>query len=64
MMPTGMVTKNHTPQDGGGSMVCRAMMFCGEAIGDSMPPMLDAKAIPRMTAFDMSESDGKFRSIG
>ena len=39
-------------------------MFWGEAIGESIPPMFEASAIPRMTALDMLESDGKLRSIG
>jgi hypothetical protein len=39
-------------------------MFWGEAMGDSMPPMFEARAIPKMSALDMSESEGRFRSIG
>ena len=39
-------------------------MFCGEAIGEAAPPMLDASAMPRINAFDMSESTGRFRSMG
>lgn len=64
MMPTGMVMKNQAAHDGWGDMMARAMMFCGDAMGDSMPPTLDARAMPRIRAFDMFESDGRLRSIG
>lgn len=53
MMPTGRAIKNHMPHDGWGSMICRATMFCGDAIGESIPPMLEARAIPRMSALDI-----------
>lgn len=39
-------------------------MFCGDAIGESIPPMFEARAIPRMRALDISESAGRLRSIG
>jgi hypothetical protein len=39
-------------------------MFWGEAMGESMPPILEARAMPRMRAFDICESEGKLRSIG
>ena len=37
MMPTGRAMKNHMPHDGWGSMICSATMFCGDAIGESIP---------------------------
>jgi len=64
MMPTGRTMKNQTPQDGCGSMMSSATMFCGEAMGESIPPILEARAMPRMRAFDICESEGRFRSIG
>ena len=39
-------------------------MFCGEAIGEAAPPMLEASAIPRMSAFEKLESEGRLRSSG
>lgn len=63
-MPTGITTKNHWPQVGAGSMIPSATMFWGEAIGESIPPMLEARAIPIITALDMLESVGRLRSIG
>lgn len=64
IMPTGRAIKNHTPQEGWGVIIAKAMMFCGEAIGESMPPILDAKAMPSINAFDIGESAGKLRSMG
>ncbi|KAK5635887.1 hypothetical protein RRF57_011599 [Xylaria bambusicola] len=63
-MPTGMTMNSHWPHVGGGSMMPNATTFCGDAIGDSMPPMLEASAIPMMTALDMFEPCGRLRSIG
>lgn len=56
--------KSHCIQLGSVIMISMAMRFCGEAMGESIPPMLDARAIPRIRAFDMFESDGKLRSMG
>lgn len=39
-------------------------MFWGEAIGESIPPILEARAMPRISALDIWESDGRLRSIG
>ncbi len=64
MMQTGSAMKNQMPQPGWGSIFCSAIRFCGLAIGDAAPPMLDARAMPRMSAFDMSLSLGKFLRIG
>lgn len=64
MMQMGSATKNQAPQPGCGFMFWRAMRFCGEAIGDAAPPMLELSAMPRMSAFDMSESEGRLRKIG
>lgn len=63
-MQKGSATKNQTPQPGAGDMFCRAMRFWGEAIGDAAPPMLEARAMPRRSALIMSESVGRFRSMG
>ena len=49
-MQTGRATKNQIPHDGCGRMFCRAMMFWGEAMGEAAPPMLAARAMPRMRA--------------
>lgn len=64
IMPTGNATKNQVPQEGGGFMIWRATMFWGEAMGESIPPTLEARAIPRMSALDIWESDGRLRSMG
>ena len=64
MMPTGNAMKNQVPQVGGGFIIWMATMFCGDAIGESIPPMFDASAMPRMRALDICESEGKFRSMG
>lgn len=39
-------------------------MFCGEAIGEAAPPILEASAIPRMSAFEKLESEGRLRRSG
>lgn len=64
MMQTGRATKNQAPQLGSGCMFCRAMMFWGEAIGEAAPPMLEARAMPRMRALEKLESEGRLRSMG
>lgn len=64
MTPTGMAMKNHIPQDGCGSIIANAIIFCGEAIGESIPPIFEERAIPRINALDILESDGRLRSIG
>ena len=56
MMHTGSETKNHAPQDGAGDIFSSAMMFCGDAIGDAIPPIFEASAIPKISAFGNSES--------
>ena len=63
-MQTGNATKNQAPQLGAGRMFCKAMMFCGLAIGEAIPPILDAKAIPRMSALENLDSEGRFLNIG
>ena len=63
-MQTGRATKNHMPQLGCGRMFCRAIIFCGEAIGEAAPPMLEASAIPRISAFEKLESEGRLRRSG
>ena len=60
----GRATKNQIPQLGAGSMFCRAMMFCGEAIGEAAPPKLEAKAIPRTRALGKEDVGGRLRSRG
>lgn len=64
MMPTGRVMKNQVTQDGSGDIISRATIFCGDAIGDSMPPILEARAMPKIRALDMLESEGRLRNIG
>ena len=39
-------------------------MFCGEAIGEAAPPILDARAIPRRSALVKLESEGRLRRRG
>ena len=56
--------KNQMPQPGWGSMFWRAMRFCGLAIGEAAPPMLEERAIPRRRALDMGLSDGRLRRMG
>lgn len=60
----GRATKNHSPQLGCGDIFWRAMIFCGEAMGDAAPPILEASAMPRIRAFENRESDGRLRSKG
>ena len=64
IMPTGSATQNQTIQVGGGFMISMAIMFCGEAIGESIPPTFEASAMPRIRALDIGESEGRLRSIG
>ena len=63
-MPTGREMKNQISHDGPGSIISRATMFSGDAIGESIPPMFEASAMPRMRALDIWESEGRLRSIG
>jgi hypothetical protein len=60
----GRATKSQAAQLGSGLIFCSAMMFCGDAIGEAIPPMLEARAMPRIKAFENLESEGKLRSIG
>ena len=64
MIQTGRAMKNQTPQPGCGRMFWRAMMFCGEAMGEAAPPMLEARAMPRMRALEKLESEGRLRRSG
>ena len=64
MMQTGRATKNQTSQLGSGDMFSKAMMFCGEAIGEAAPPIFEARAMPRMRALEKLESEGRLRSRG
>ena len=64
MMQTGRATKNQVPQPGWGRMFWRAMMFCGEAMGEAAPPMLEARAMPRIRALEKGESEGRLRRSG
>jgi hypothetical protein len=41
-----------------------AMIFWGLDIGEAMPPMFDAKAIPKMRQGAKVELTGSVRSIG
>ena len=63
-MQTGKATKNQGPQPGWGRLFGRPMMFWGEAMGEAAPPMLEARAIPRMRAFEKGESEGRLRRSG
>ena len=64
MMHTGRATKNHTSQLGSGFMFCSAMIFCGDAIGEAIPPMFEARAIPRTSALENLDSAGRFLRSG
>ena len=33
-------------------------------MGESMPPMFEARAMPRMRALDIWESEGRLRNMG
>lgn len=63
-MHTGIEMKNHVPQLIAGYMFSKAMMFCGDAIGEAAPPTFAAKAIPRMSAFEKLDSGGRLRNSG
>ena len=63
-MHRGTATINHCAHDGGGDMFWMAMMFCGDEMGDAMPPKLEAKAIPRIRHEPNVESTGSVRKIG
>lgn len=64
IIQTGRAMKNQTSQLGTGSMFWRAMMFWGEAIGEAAPPMLAARAMPRIRALEKRESEGRLRRRG
>ena len=64
MKQTGIAIKNHVNQLGSGVICSKAMMFCGEAIGDAIPPIHAARAIPRIRALANLESAGRLRRIG
>ena len=64
IVQTGIAMKNQTPQEGWGRMFWRAIMFCGEAMGEAAPPMLLARAMPRIRALLKFESEGRLRSKG
>lgn len=61
---TGMETANHPSQEIGGFIYSRAIKFWGDEIGEAIPPMLDAKAIPRMSDFEKGDFAGRVRRIG
>lgn len=61
---TGIATANHDSHDRGGSMYSKAIRFCGEEMGDDWPPMLDARAMPRMRGLLNDDLGGKVRRIG
>lgn len=61
---TGMDTANQPSQEMGGFMYSRAMRFCGDEMGDAIPPMLDARAIPRMSALEKDDLEGSVRRMG
>lgn len=63
-MQTGSAMKNQVPQLILGDMFWSAIMFCGDAMGDAAPPMLAARAMPRINALQKFESDGRFRRSG
>lgn len=64
IMQTGRAMKNQIPQLGWGRMFWRAMMFWGEAMGEAAPPILEARAMPRMRALEKLESEGRLRRSG
>lgn len=43
---SGSATANQLPQEGGGFMFWIVMMFCGEDMGEAIPPTLEARAMP------------------
>lgn len=63
-MHTGRAMKNHAPQLGAGRIFSSAIMFWGLAMGLAIPPMLLARAMPRIRAFEKSEPAGRFRRRG
>lgn len=63
-MESGIDIINHSPQEGAGSIFWIAIIFCGEEMGDAIPPKLDANAIPMIKQGANLESEGKVRRIG
>ena len=63
-MQTGRETKHQNPLLGGVRWFGRAIMVWGAATGEAAPPMLEARAMPRMRAFEKLESEGRLRSSG
>ena len=45
-------------------MYCRAIRFCGDAIGDVCPPMFDASAMPITMLVAYGDFGGRLRRIG
>lgn len=63
-MQTGMETANHWNQEGGGCMLPMATTFCGDEIGEAIPPTLAAIAIPMIKALAYVDFGGWLRRIG
>lgn len=61
---TGIETLNQPIQEMGGFMYSSAMRFCGDEMGEAIPPMLEARAMPRMSAFENGDLDGRVRRMG
>ena len=61
---TGIEPANQPNQEIGGFMYSRAMRFWGEEIGEAIPPMFEARAIPRMSDFEKGDLAGRVRRIG
>lgn len=38
--------------------------FCGDEMGEAIPPMLDARAIPRMRDLEKADLEGSVRKMG
>ena len=64
MTLTGIDTTNHSPQDGVGCKLPNAKIFCGDAIGDAIPPTLEANVIPQIKAFEYPQDEGNNLRIG
>jgi hypothetical protein len=64
IMHTGIEMKNHATQEGAGCIFSKAMMFWGDAIGEAIPPIFEAKAIPRISAWEKGLFAGRFRKRG
>lgn len=61
---TGIETANQPSHEMGGFIYSNAIKFCGEEMGEAIPPIFDASAIPRMSDLEKGDFAGSVRKIG